>query len=231
MLTRFDFEREFVHPVAGLRPGWRHVLHVLAMRLDRDAFVIPASYQPSLNDLARDMGCDRRTVMRRLNRVEQAGWVIRERPDIHDARTKHARTNYTLRFPPGYVPARGSTAEKLGAPGLHARGAPPPELGAPRPEARGTVPHKSSESDKSSGDLDVIITEIQKRTGRTIGKLAATRVRGELLVKAADPVRNAQAYLRSSIQREPDPARWLPTPQPPYFRDYGHGGPTQEETP
>jgi hypothetical protein len=174
-------------------------------------------------------------VMRRLNQVEAAGWVIRKRPDPKDARTKHARTSYFLRLPPGYVPARGSTAEKLGAESPQAGGMQPPGLGAADPEARGTVPRKSSESSTSS-DLDVIITEIEKRTGRTIGRAAAALVRSELLAKAGTPVRNPQAYLRSSVQREPDPGRWLPTPTPPHFRDLFRdlfpapdGGPAKKE--
>jgi hypothetical protein len=231
VLTRFDFEREFTHPQCGLKPWCRHVLHVLAMRIDKEVFHIPAQYQPSINDLARDMGCDRRTVMRRLNQVEAAGWVIRKRPDPHDARTKHARTSYFLRLPPGYVPARDSTAEKLRAASLQAGGSMPSGLGAADPEARGIVPRKSSES-SSSSDLDVIITEIEKRTGRMVGRAAAALVRSELLAKASEPVRNAQAYLRSSIQREPDPGRWLPTPTPPHFRDLfpaPDGGPAKKE--
>jgi hypothetical protein len=215
VLTRFDFERAFVRSM--LPGGAKQVLHVLAMRLDKDVFHIPAPYQPSLNDLARDMTCDRRTVMRRLNRAESAGWVIRKRPSKHDARTKHARTSYFLRLPPDHEQARDNNADQLGTESPQPEGMKPPGLEAAKPEARGTAPLKSSRSSSSSGpsDLDVIIAGIEKRTGRTIGRAWAARVRDELLAKATSTVRNTQAYLKSSIEREADPGRWLPNPQPP----------------
>lgn len=214
MLTRFDFERAFVG--SALSGGAKQVLHVLAMRLDKDVFHIPAPFQPSLNDLARDMTCNRRTVMRRLNRAETAGWVIRKRPSKHDARTKHARTSYFLRLPPDHQQARDNTAGQLGTQSPQPKDMKPSDLGAATPEARGTAPRKSSES-SSSSDLDVIITGIEKRTGKAIGRAWAVRVRDELLAKASGPVRNTQAYLRRSIESEPDPGRWLPTAQPPPF--------------
>lgn len=223
MLTRFEFERAFTSRASGLPSHGRHVLHVLAMRLDRQVFAILPAYQPSLTDLARDMGCDRRTAMRRLNRVEAAGWVVRNRPTVHDARTKHARTQYTLQLPPGYPQARGATTAELGAQDPGPRGETPPGLGASQPEARDTMPHRSSESSMSSdGDLDVIISEIAQRTGKTIGRAAAARIRGELLDKARGTISDSRAYLRRCILREPDPARWLPTPTPPkYSREKG----------
>lgn len=48
----------------------------LGTRMDlygRDAY-------PSLTTLARDVGCDRRTVMRHLNVLEERGYIIRQRP-------------------------------------------------------------------------------------------------------------------------------------------------------
>lgn len=232
MPTRFDFERAFVDPEAALGPSSRHLLHVLAMRLDKDSFTILPPYQPSLTDLARDMGCNRRTAMRRLTRVERAGWIQRDRPSLHDARTKHTRTKYTLRIPSYYLEARGNKARELGAENRQPGGDMPPELGAEKRGARDTLPRRSSESSPSSdGDLDVIITEIAKRTGRAVGKLAAARVRTEILTAARDTVGNTQAYLRTSIQREPDPARWLPTPVPQPFSEYDpRAGTYQKET-
>jgi hypothetical protein len=221
MLTRFDFERAFVDPASDLNGSICHLLHVLAMRLDKDQFTILPRYQPSLTELARDMHCNRRTAMRRLSRAEASGWIVRTRPSVHDARTKHARTQYTLRIPPGYLEARGIKAAELEAGNRQPGGTTPPELGTGKREASGTMPHRSSESSASSdGDLDLIISEIEKRTGKRPGKLAAVKIRGELLGKASSPVRNTQAYLRSSIGREPDPWRWLPTPTPPPFSEY-----------
>jgi len=218
--TRFDFERAFVDPASGLKHNVRHLLHVLAMRLDRDTFTILPRFQPSFTDLQRDMACDRRTVSRRLDAAERAGWVIRDRPTKHDARAKHARTKYTLRIPESYLEARGIKPESLGAENPWARGKMRPELGAEKPGARGTVPLQSSGHEVSvDGDLDLIIGEIQKRTGRAVGKVTAARVREEILARSAEPVGNTQGYLRTSIRSEPDPGRWLPTPIPPPYRE------------
>jgi hypothetical protein len=230
VLTRFDFERAFTDPVSALGPASRHLLHVLAMRLDKDRFVIRPPYQPSLTDLARDMGCNRRTAMRRLNRAEAAGWLVRDRPSLHDARIRHLRTQYTLCIPADILEllkAKGKIDPQLRAENPRAEGSKPPELGAPEPEAGGSMPRRSSESSGSSdSDLDAIITEIRNRTGRTIGRLGAARVRTELLDKASSTVRDPKAYLRTSIQREPDPSRWLPTPTPPPFRELDPRGGT-----
>lgn len=207
-------------------PAERHVLHVLSMRIDRDMFLIRAEFQPSLTDLTRDMGCDRRTVMRRLARVEAKGWVIRDKPTVHDARTKHARTQYTLRLPPGYVPkARGNSVWELGAEKPMAGGTVPPELGAQNPEARGTMPRRSSESSRSSdSDIDVIIDKIRERTSATIGRAQAALIRAELLERARGKISDRKAWLAAAVTREPDVSRWLPTPTPPPYSELKKDG-------
>lgn len=226
MATRFDFEREFTHPESGLRPSERHVLHVLCMRIDRDAFRIRSEFQPSLTDLSRDMGCDRRTVMRRLARVEAKGWITRDKPTVHDARTKHARTHYTLRLPPGYTPkARGSSIWQLGAESPAAEGSTPPELGAEGHEARGRTPRRSSESSGSSAsEIDVIIDKIRERTSTTIGRAQAALIRTELLERARGTISDPKAWLSAAISRETDVSRWLPTPSPPRYSDLQRDG-------
>lgn len=200
MTTRFDWERGFVS--SDLRPGPRHVLHVLAMRIDKDRFVIPARWQPTVTDLARDMGCDRATVMRRLNRAESAGWLLIQRPSQYDARTKHARNRYTPRFPE-------QVAESTAA----GSGTQPAQVEKDTGAGSGTL-LQSSQSSVSS-DLDVIIEAIQARTGRTVERSRAAVIRHELLGKAKGTVRKTGPYLASAVQRESEPARWLPTYTPP----------------
>ena len=212
MPTRFDIERAVLK--SDLPAGWRHLMHVLCIRLDAQAGVILSAYQPSLSDLARDTALHRRTVMRYLTGLEGRGWITRRRPPIELARRLHRRTSYGLQVPEGYPQARDGMPPGLGANGHLARDTAPPGLGAAPAGARGTAPHGSSESSGSS-DLDAIINAIKERDGVTVDRNWAARVREQIL--GARDVRHPAAYMRRAIRDAP-PGTYSPAPQPPPFR-------------
>jgi hypothetical protein len=199
--TRFDIERAVL--ASTLPPGCRHLMHVLCVRIDAEAGLILPSYQPSLTDLARDTGRNRRTIMRYLDVLEYRGWVIRTRPATQLARQLHRRTQYALPFPPLYPQA----ANELGAPGSQARDTTAPGLGTPDPEARGVAAHRSSVSSGSSEELAAVTKAIADTTGVTVSSEWAERVRVQILGNRT--VRHPQAYLRKVIRKAP-PGTYLP---------------------
>lgn len=136
-----------------LPPTSRHLMHVLCSRMDGQVNLILPRWQPSLTDLARGTGRDRRTVTRHLAHLEGHGWLIRVRPAIEDARRKHTRTQYTPLIPEGSYPQRPAAAR--------ARGSMPIELGASRPAARGSMPLKSSIESSTSGAVAPQIPNIK----------------------------------------------------------------------
>jgi hypothetical protein len=106
---QFQVQRALYRRGCGLHPICRHLIMVLASRIDDEAGVILDDYQPSLTDLQRMTGWVRTTVMRRLGDIEAAGWVIRNRPAKADAQRHHARTRYTIVIP-GEQPAAAAAA-------------------------------------------------------------------------------------------------------------------------
>lgn len=151
-MNKFEYERVFcTAPAAVCHPSVRHLLHVLVVHVDFSSNTILPQHAPSITELAREMGTDRRTATRRLKRAERAGWISRDRPTVHDARTKHARTLYTLTIPRGYPQARGMMPQQLGAASPGPGGSMPQQLGADDPAARGTQPRKSVSQERSSG--------------------------------------------------------------------------------
>jgi len=173
--------------------------------------VILAAFQPSLTDLARDSGRDRRTVMRYLSRLERDGWVIRKRPPIALARKEHLRTQYAIGIPQ----ARDTTPPGLEAAEPGPRGLMPRELGTPGPEAGGTTPRRSSVSSRSSEeDLNAIIEIIRERDGIAVGPEWAARVLEQ--ITGARGIRNPAAYARRVIKGAP-PGTYAPHQGPPPF--------------
>ena len=73
---------------------------------------------------------------------------------------------------------------------------------------------------KTSGisGSDVVIDELRKRTGKTVTAEWAERITRHLLDNRAD-VHNPVAYLRGVIRKDDKPERFLPTPQPPRYRN------------
>lgn len=212
MATRFDIERAVL--ASTLPPGCRHLVHVLCIRIDAQAGVILTAYQPSLTELARDTGRNKRTIQRYLDVLERQGWITRQRPLPELARRLHARTKYGIRIPDGYPQARGTAPPGLGTLHRVARDTAPPGLGTGSPEARGTAPHRSSGSSGSSAaQIEVIIKTICEKTGQTITPEWAERIRQQV-IGARDNVRHPEAYLRRAILEAP-PGTYVPHDSPP----------------
>lgn len=210
--NRFDVERAV--EASALGPIGRHIILFLCTRMMAGSTLIPREHSPSLTRLAAGTGWDRRTVMRHLALLEQSGWLIRHRPDPHAARTRHARTSYTV-LAPGL--ARGTPPGGVGAASPGAGGARPPGLGAGTPGARGTAPRKSDPSDHKtdqSGDMgELVARQLLDRTGVTVSREWAEQTAGLLLARPG--IKNPRAYLIRTITTDPHPERWLPTPVPP----------------
>lgn len=207
MTSRFDVERAVLR--SSLPPGWRHVMHVLCTKVDQDAGMILPDFQPSLGRLARDTGMHRRTVMRHLKGLEALGWVTRQRPALKAQRAQHAVTNYAI-----HIGTSSPQASDIPPPGLGTAGA--LGLGAGSPEARGRSPRKSSMSSRSTGDeIESIIQAIKDRSGATVDREWAQRVRDQVL-GARDGIRDPAAYCRRVIEAAPADT-YRPTPIPPRF--------------
>lgn len=220
--NRFDVERAVEK--SGLPPIGRHILLVLCGRMMQGSTLIPREFSPSLTTLAAGTGWDRRTIMRYLTELENAGWLIRHRPPPEKARREHARTAYTVLMPG--LGAGSSQPRDTGTPGLGARSAQARDtgtrgLGADGPEARGTAPHSQGLSDQrtdQSEDLaDLVIKQLHERTGITVTHEWAEKTRDLLLTRPG--IVNPRAYLIRVITTDPHPERWLPTPEPPPYRE------------
>lgn len=98
MTTRWDVERAVLAD-GDMPPLGRLLMLILATSADQQTAVIPAKFTPSLTGLVRASGLARSTICIYLNRLETAGWLVRQRPTPQEARTKHARTRYALKVP------------------------------------------------------------------------------------------------------------------------------------
>lgn len=74
----------------------RLIMLVLIAAAEVDTAVVPRQFSPSLSQLAAKSGLDRSTVARRLNELEDSGWVKRDRPEVADARANGTPTTYQL---------------------------------------------------------------------------------------------------------------------------------------
>lgn len=208
MTTRFDVERALEN--SDLPSIGRHIVLVLCSRMDQGSTLIPPQFSPSLTTLARATGRDRRTIVRHLDYLERAGWVHRRRPTRHLARTRYVTTAYTVTMPDPQV-------IHLVAENPHPEGAVPPDLMAGGPGPRGTEPHNQTETDPMPDpEIEIVISELEKRTGRTIDAEWAAKTRDFILARPG--VRNRKGYLRQVLAADPDPARFLPTSQPPPYK-------------
>lgn len=103
MPTRFDVERALEN--SGLPHSARDIGFALCRRMSQGSTEIPAEFSPSLTTLARVVGVHRRTIMRHLHILETGGWIIRNRPSQHEARTGHKTTHYTVTIPDAPIAA------------------------------------------------------------------------------------------------------------------------------
>lgn len=109
---------------------------------------IPEQFTPSLNVLARETGLDKSTVTRHLASLEQAGWLVRDKPSLEDARRLGKRTKYRLDVPAGVV---AENTYGVGAEDNHPSCTDPQDLGAENDKARCTEQQNKKE-DRSLSD-------------------------------------------------------------------------------
>lgn len=217
---RYDVERAV--EASSLAPIARHIILILCTRMAQGSTLIPAQYSPSLTKFAAGTGWDRRTIMRHLTALEEAGCLTRHRPPPDKARREHARTNYTVWLGALRALARDPESQGLGAGEAQARDTASPGLGAGRPGARGAAPSNQTETDHrtdQSGiteDLaELVVKQLAERTGITVTLAWAEQTRDLLLARPG--IRNPRAYIIRTITTDPHPERWLPTPEPPPY--------------
>lgn len=220
-LSRFDVERAVLG--ANLPPTSRYLMLVLCTRCDGGSSTIPAKYQPSLTRLVRLSGLARSTVCVHLRILERRGWLIRKRPKVHLARTKHLRTNYILLVPKLVRPAdsppspddgselvpdsgHGSSPDGGRTSSLSAQSS-----GAPRPEEDDT-------HDLTRGEVTVVLRITETLRDVAPGRPEAHTPDWARRVARDIPggTKNRPAYVETVIRA--NPAAYLPTPAPPAFR-------------
>jgi uncharacterized protein YjiS (DUF1127 family) len=145
---RGDKDRRWILDLEPLPATARHIMSALLSRADAETGEIGVDHAPSLSDLAAMTGLDRSTVRRMLNVLEKKCWIVRNRPDVADARANGTPTWYRLGTPgrdgmPTPVEEDQTTGE-VGAQCPQGRGVTPPpktpKVGARRPQSGGTQP-------------------------------------------------------------------------------------------
>ncbi|MFD9930173.1 hypothetical protein ACFWZK_29050 [[Kitasatospora] papulosa] len=99
MPSRFEYERAVRH--SDLPSLSRLLALTVATWADVRTGIIPDRLQPSLTTLEEATGMVRASVRTHLNKLEDGGWLDRNRPAVAAARSKKARTKYKLRIPKG----------------------------------------------------------------------------------------------------------------------------------
>lgn len=136
MPSRFEFERAVRS--SELAPLSRLLALTVATWADVRTGLIPDRLQPSLSTLEGASGLARASVRTHLDKLEDGGWLKRNRPSVAAARAVKARTKYKLLIPKGVV-VPDSDGIELGQelPSTRARAAPDAqELGQELPQAR-----------------------------------------------------------------------------------------------
>lgn len=111
MPSRFEYERAVRS--SDLPSLSRLLALTIATWADVRTGRIPDRLQPSLTVLEEATGMARASVRNHLNKLEGAGWVLRDRPSVAAARSEKARTHYKIRIPKGAVVPE-SDGEELG---------------------------------------------------------------------------------------------------------------------
>lgn len=221
---RFDVER--VTEKSPLPTPARDVLYALARRMQQGSTYIPLQHATiSLNKLAEISGWSKRQVQRALNYLEARAIITRRRPSLHDARTKQARTSYTVHYEQleklgtgSPKEARDTQAYGLGPPRRKPRDTQARELGTEGPEARDSVAPNQTLSDKpDQPDLEtaLIVSLLKVRTGQAVSDDQAAAIRQLLLARPGAEGEPPAAYIRRVLNTDPKPQRWLPNAQPP----------------
>ncbi len=215
MTTRYDVERAVED--SGLPPVSRHIVLVLCTRMQQGSTVILPQHSPSLTRLARGTGWSRRTIQRYLNQLEDAKWIDRIRPPEELARTLWMTTLYVVRIPDtlgSEVAGLGSEVAGLGSE-VAGLGSEVAGLGS---EVAANQICFSPETDR---EIDLVITELARHTGRTVSREHAAKVRDQVVNRPG--VRNRMTYLKSTLRRTPE--RFLPSQaDEPYCERCGQAG-------
>lgn len=223
---RFEIERAAER--ADIPTVAKDVIYALSRRMDAGTPVIPLRHMPSLTTLAAASGWSRRHVERALNYLEMVGVVDRRRPTVVDARTKHARTAYTVHHDPLVKLGTGSPQNSrdaqslgLGPPRRQPRDKVSPDLGTGSRVARDTVAHVQTFPDhQTSPDpgAAMVMRILAERTGRTVSAEWAAKTAALILARPTSAGRSPERFIRQVLILDKNVERWLPTPAPPPYR-------------
>jgi hypothetical protein len=223
---RYDVER--MVESSGLPTCSRDIIYALARRMDQGTILIPDRFNPSLYRLSYVTGWSKRHIQRHLNKLERDGVVARRR-------SKGRRTRYAViwpalaelgtRRPESAETTRDTESSQLETTGPGTRDTVSSELGT---RGRGTrdAAARSQTSQTSPGlepdpEIEMIRRLLEARTQRRVTAEWAAATRDTVLAAPGAPTVPGparSAYIRKVIVREPQPQRWLPTPQPPQYQ-------------
>lgn len=226
---RYDVER--LAEASGLPTCSRDILFALSRRMDQGSILIPGRFSPSLSRLELVTGWSKRHLQRHLNKLEERQLIVR-------TRDKGRRTRYAIVYPAlaalaeletqrleALKKTRDAESPPAGTPGPGTWDTASPELGTRGQRTRDTTARSQPSQVLPDQEPDPEITMIRRllevRTGRkvTVEWAAATR---DMVLGAADaptvPGPARSTYIRRIIMHEPQPHKWLPTPQPPQYQ-------------
>jgi len=164
MVTRWEVTRAV--RASDLPASSRLVMLTLADVAEVGTAEIPARFTPSLRVLAKETGLDKSTVKRHLTALDEAGWMVRTRPD-DKAQWEGERTRYRLTLPRGVESPGVGAEDTQGAENAQGGRTEPPGVGAENRNGRRTVRHLETDhsdqsqisSDRPSPAKDVAIVD------------------------------------------------------------------------
>jgi hypothetical protein len=173
MPTKWEVTRAI--RASDLPPPARLVMFVLADCAEAKTAVVPDERTPSLTQLGKDTGLDRRTVTRHMEQLVADGWIIRTTP-TQEEMIRGKRNQYRL-VAVGIDTSEENASSDLGAQNPYlgaddhqARGTESPDLGAEPPYPRGTEPPLSKDYRSSTDLSDVPPSADAARPRRPAGR-------------------------------------------------------------
>jgi len=97
MISRWDVTRAVRK--SDLPAPSRLIMFVLLDVAEVGTCEIPEKHTPSLRVISDETGLNKATVVRHLDTLEDAGWVVRAKPSLEAARLRGERTRYRLTIP------------------------------------------------------------------------------------------------------------------------------------
>lgn len=193
----------------------KHLLLDLCTYMDQGTAILPYRWSPSLTLITRDTSWSRRSVVRYLQWLEDHGWLARIRPTRHNARTRHARTAYTVMIPDWLGP-ESPLSSAMVAPALVPRGAQAREPGTPD---LGPVGHEAREPGAHSQNLPYqpdnpdrpaeLVASFYAQFGRRLTPEAAAAIAARMLARPGAIGQDPQSYIRRVLATDRHPERWL----------------------